>query len=36
MENRAQKREAWRVTRRFEGGRGPEKLLRALIRAHRS
>ena len=24
----------WRVSRRFEGDRGPEALLRALIQAH--
>ena len=29
------KREVWQVTRRFEGARDPEELLRALIQAHR-
>lgn len=28
------KKTAWQVTRRFDGSRGPEELLRALIRAH--
>ena len=25
----------WQVTRRFDGGKGPEDLLRALIQAHK-
>lgn len=29
------KQAAWRVSRRFEGNRGPEALLRALIQAHK-
>ena len=28
------KKTAWQVTRRFDGSRDPEELLRALIRAH--
>lgn len=30
------KQTAWRVTRRFDGKREPEALLRSLIQAHKS
>lgn len=34
-EKQSGKREKWQVTRRFDGERDPEELLRALIQAHR-
>ncbi len=33
-EKQSGKRESWQVTRRFNGARDPEELLRALIQAH--
>lgn len=32
----AGEKDAWKVIRRFEGGRSPEELLRALLQAHRA